>query len=293
MKSQVMDLSIAQDLVLSGGPTLADYAVFTSLVDNIYESPRESKVSAVTTLRRILAPTLVCDCMQGFVYLKPHGYAGDFEILDRIYQNWLSPQPHLKRWDEYFRHQTAPQAVGNRKQYFIDCISSLKGRQSKVLNVASGPGRDLLEYFQLFPTTEHLFTCVDIDPDAIAYEQRLCAPFIRRVTFVQTNALCFQSTDRYDIIWSGGLFDYFEDRLFIVTLKHLLRLFAANGECIIGNFSTVNPTRPYMELGEWYLHHRTAEDLRTFAIRAGARPEMIDVRSEPLGVNLFLHIRKD
>jgi hypothetical protein len=110
---------------------------------------------------------------------------------------------------------------------------------------------------------------------------------------VQTDALRFQSTDRYNIIWSGGLFDYFSDRLFIVTLKRLLRLLAFNGECIIGNFSTANPTRPYMELGEWYLHHRGAEDLRTLAIQAGARPEMIDIRSEPSGVNLFLHIRKD
>jgi hypothetical protein len=83
--------------VLSGGPTPSDYPLFTSLLDNIYESQRESRVSAFTALRQILAPTHDPDCMQGFVYLKPHGYPGDFELLDRIYQNWLSPQPHLKR----------------------------------------------------------------------------------------------------------------------------------------------------------------------------------------------------
>jgi hypothetical protein len=63
------------------------------------------------------------------------------------------------------------------------------------------------------------------------------------------------------------------------------------GEIIIGNFSVSNPTRAYMEKGvAWYLFHRTPEQLRHLALKAGMQEEQIEVKTEPLGVNLFLHI---
>ena len=50
-------------------------------------------------------PILSLETMQGHAYLKPHGYAGDFELIDKIYTYWKSDDPNLIRWDDYFHSQ--------------------------------------------------------------------------------------------------------------------------------------------------------------------------------------------
>lgn len=65
----------------------------------------------------------------------------------------------------------------------------------------------------------------------------------------------------------------------------------AGGEVVVGNFSTANPSRAYMELlGDWHLHHRSAEGLRRLAERAGWEANSVRIGAEALGVNLFLHV---
>ncbi len=44
-------------------------------------------------------------------------------------------------------------------------------------------------------------------------------------------------------------------------------------------------------VGEWRLHHRSADELRQIAVAAGAHPANVGVGAEPEGVNLFLHVR--
>jgi hypothetical protein len=87
----------------------------------------------------------------------------------------------------------------------------------------------------------------------------------------------------------AGLFDYLDDRTFRVLLEKLLRLVAPGG-VVIGNFSKANPTRAYMEFGEWFLHHRDADDLRLLA--SSVEADDVTVTQEPAGVNLFLNIRR-
>jgi hypothetical protein len=66
-----------------------------------------------------------------------------------------------------------------------------------------------------------------------------------------------------------------------------------NGEIIIGNFNqNNNPSRGYMELfGEWYLHHRTENELIFLAKEAGFSEIQIHIGKEEEDVNLFLHLR--
>jgi hypothetical protein len=47
-----------------------------------------------------------------------------------------------------------------------------------------------------------------------------------------------------------------------------------------------------MECGNWFLHHRSPEDLIKLGMECGIPEENISVKSEPLGVNLFMHILK-
>jgi hypothetical protein len=64
------------------------------------------------------------------------------------------------------------------------------------------------------------------------------------------------------------------------------------GKMVIGNFSTLNPSRDYMEFGEWFLFHRDINELTELAVKAGADPDLVAIESEATGVNLFLKIDK-
>ena len=64
------------------------------------------------------------------------------------------------------------------------------------------------------------------------------------------------------------------------------------GELVIGNFNTSNPTRGYMEIVlDWYLIHRSPENLMNLATEAGFSIAQTTIDQEPLGINLFLRIK--
>lgn len=237
---------------------------------------------------------LTTNTLQGFVISRPHGYAGDFELIDRIYRYWTSPDPALARWDAYAHARPACQSVRNRKRYFIETMRALYRERGElsILDVGSGPGRDVRELLEAEPVGIRV-DCLDQDARAIAHARRVIGEHAAQVDFIQANALRFVAGERYDVVWSAGLFDYLSDRLFVRLLTRLLKMARPDGEVIVGNFSLNNPSRPYMEFGHWCLNHRSARTLTDLAIRAGANPDQVRVEQEPEGINLFLRVKKN
>ena len=107
--------------------------------------------------------------IQGHGYTKPYGYAGDFKIIDDIYTYKKSKNPVYKVWDDFFHQQSAPIAVRNRKTYFKEKASKALIEGGNLLNIASGPARDLLELLQENNLPKAKFTCVEMDKNAIKY----------------------------------------------------------------------------------------------------------------------------
>lgn len=229
--------------------------------------------------------------MQGRAFEKKYGYAGDFEIIDKIYTEYISENKLYAMWDRYFHEQPAPIAVRNRKKYFISKMSKLyKDMDIRVLNLASGPCRDILELLNLYDQPKFEFDCVELDKNAIEYARKLLDEHKSQIKFINKNIFRFTPTKNYDVIWSAGLFDYFDDKTFVRILKRILDS-NPNSKIIIGNFSDENPTMPYMELiGEWFLHYRGKDRLRHLALQAGANSKSICIESESENVNLFLNI---
>ena len=81
--------------------------------------------------------------LQGFVLAKPHGYAGDFEIVDGIYAQYVASLAIYQKWDRSKRDSSAPRAVRNRKNDFKHVVSKFSDPMGSVSNVASGPCRDV------------------------------------------------------------------------------------------------------------------------------------------------------
>jgi extracellular factor (EF) 3-hydroxypalmitic acid methyl ester biosynthesis protein len=284
-------------LIEAGGPEVNEYDEVTNIWNDLIlgEETISPQVLSKNNLVRLFGNDFLTETVQGFAFRKPHGYSGDFEIIDFIYQNKTNQDLRFKKWDKYFYAQQACKALRNRKRYFIKLVKnrcSKINRPLRILNIASGPCRDLLELLEQIPEEKVKIHCVEMDPKAIQYAKSLLGSHSDAIEFTQNNIFRFNTDNKYDLIWSAGLFDYFDNNTFIKLLSKFQTWCAPSGEIVIGNFSVSNPSRSYMEkAGNWYLFHRTADGLRELAMYAGIKENQMSVRKEPLGINLFLHAR--
>jgi hypothetical protein len=282
-------------LVEQGGPRESDFSTLDYWIIDVHTAWHTGKLSGseLAEIRAAFGDALSPSTMQGFALTKPHGYPGDFEVIDRMYQMSVSSDPRLANWDRFFHQHAAPKAVRNRKTYFHRLLDrhSVRKQPLRVLKIASGPGRSMFEWLSAHPNAPVTFECVEIDLNAIDYASRLNERFLDRIAFVQKNAMRYRPSGEYDLIWAAGIFDYFDDRTFISLFERLVPALAEGGELVVGNFSDRNPSRAYMELlGGWSLHHRTDNHLMRLARECGVAPNRISAGTEPEHVNLFLHV---
>ena len=282
-------------LIEKGGPDPTDYLRLNMLLQHFSGGKSHAMLleSHLQAIRTAFGETLSPDTIHGWAYQKPMGYAGDFQIIERIYTRHTSPKSHFAKWDHFSHHQAATKAIRNRISFFLDQVWKAKTQatsQCHILNLASGPGRDMYETFKILGAPGIQLDCVEQDPHAINYATTLCHDFLEHIHFIQKNVLRFTTRQTYHMIWSGGLFDYFNDSIFKRILKRLLPLLKTHGKLIIGNFSTDNPSRGYMDLFQWNLIHRTRKELRQLARDCGVPDQKISIEQEPEGINLFLVI---
>lgn len=290
-------IAFLQEVIANGGPETRQYETLHRVFADIttaYQSGRLSGEELAVLQSGFCEEDDSMKTILGHCRSKPFGYAGDFLIIDKIYRQQVTADERFEKWDQFWHEQPACKAVRNRKSYFIRTIRDMLARKAPVrlLNVASGPARDLAEAYACIDPSLLQTVCVEADEHAINYAKELNERQASQISFVHKNIFRFNTDEQFDMVWSAGLFDYFEDRVFIRLLQKFMSWTKPGGEVVIGNFGDHNPTRNYMELiGEWYLHHRSAEELITMAYEAGARREAVSVRQEEEGVNLFLHVR--
>ena len=262
---KINDFELIERLVSKHGPTRADYPSLNEWFGRVHAYATKGVLSQVdiNSLREAFGEAMSPATLQGFVCAKPHGYAGDFEIIDKIYTTHISPNPRLMRWDGYFHSQQAPKAVRNRKDYFHQLLDRHYARKGSlhVLKLASGPGRSMFEWLSKNKGADVNFDCIELDANAIQFAMVLNQDFEANINIRQQNVIRFRPTRQYDLIWAAGLFDYFSDKVFQSVLRRLIPAVAPGSELVIGNFSNNNASRPYMELvGDWHLHHRSASN---------------------------------
>lgn len=274
-------------LVDNGGPELPDYENFTLIVNNL-------DVKYLDNFREILSPILNINTLIGYGYTKPYGYSGDFYLIDNIYSHHVNEDKKYRNWDIFFQNQAGAEAVRNRKEYFLcQCrnLSLSKPGRKNVLILGSGPATDVNEFLSSYPGDDIHFDLVDFDQNAIDYSSNKNKKFENNISYHRVNVLRFEPFKRYDLIWSAGLFDYFREKHFVYLVKKYVKYLTVGGLFVIGNFSTENPTKSLMEvLSDWYLNHRSREDLLRIAEKAGVINGEVCIDAEALEVNLFLKI---
>ncbi len=275
-------------LVVKGGPEPHEYTEFAAIVNNLEDQELEY-------FRNVIRESLNENTLIGHGFVKPFGYPGDFTIIHNIYKVHVNPDNKYGNWDRFFQNQAGAQAVRNRKDYFLKRCAEIEngeGEAKHVLILGSGPATDVNEYLQNNPHSKIKFDLVDFDQNAIDFAKKQNEPFRDSIKYFKINVLRYKPYQWYDLIWSAGLFDYFKDKHFVYMINKYYKYLADGGEFIIGNFSHSNPTRRLMEvLSDWYLVHRSKNDLVRMALEAEAAKELVEVEMEELGVNLFLRIK--
>ncbi len=282
------DQNYLNTLVAKGGPEPHEYKEFTAIVNNLEDRELEC-------FREVIRASLNENTLIGHGFVKPFGYPGDFSLIHNIYQVYVNPDSKYSNWDSFFQDQAGAHAVRNRKDYFLKRCAEIDGDdgpERRVLILGSGPATDVNEYLKNNPNSRIKFDLVDYDQNAIDFAKAQNMPYQELINYYKINVLRFKPYHWYDLIWSAGLFDYFKDKHFVYMVNKYYKYLTEGGEFIIGNFSQSNPTRRLMEvLSDWYLVHRSKNDLIRMALEAEACEEQVEVDMEELGVNLFLRIK--
>ncbi|QMW00351.1 class I SAM-dependent methyltransferase [Spirosoma foliorum] len=283
-------------LVHQGGPDVKDYQQVDNLMIRLSSQLQSGLLTddELTSIRTEFGATLSNQTMQGFMLNKPHGYAGDFEIIERMYTWHISSDRQYTKWDLFLQNHAACRAVRNRKTYFKEIVKAYMQRHNRteirLLNLASGPCTELAEFIAENPSYRIIADCVDLDSKAIAYAKQKFATNSDDVRFIQKNVFRFMPDRQYDMIWSAGLFDYFNDRQFVQLISRFAQYLTPDGELIVGNFADNHPSKPYMDLVAWPLNYRNADRLLQLGQKAVGSLRTFQVGEEPERVNLFLHI---
>ncbi len=288
------ELSFVKDYInklhTNNGPDAGDFDEILNFVNKI-------EPGDIDFFRDAMKPILNPNTIIGFSFTKPFGYNGDFFIIEKIYQLYVNPDEKYRKWDSFFHKLPAAIAVVNRKKLAIKIFEEYQNKRSgldkNVLILGSGPVSEVFEYLSQNPESPMVFDLLDLDKRAIQYAKVKTKQFSHKLTFYNKNVIRYTPEANYDLIWSAGLFDYFKDKHFVYLLKKYYQFLNDGGELIIGNFNVENPSRKIMEiLGDWFLYHRSKDELYKFATQAGIPAAKVEVISEPLGINLFLRVRK-
>ena len=260
-------------------------------------------------LWRIAGGLLERGTLQAHARNKPFGYAGDHEMLTRIWERSCCQDPLGAAFDRYFLRQAAPAAVRARIEQTaaamaVHCLHSRRP-EYEVVSVGSGPAIDLYEALVALPAERRAMVRVrllDLDPQALETAAGRIGPLLSdgALSPVRTNLYRLpqgsQGTGvlgRPDFLICSGLFDYLADEPAVAMLRLFWEQLGEDGLLLVGNFAPHNPTRAYMEwLGNWYLLYRTAEDVHRLAAAAGLPPETFSVGCDRTGNDLFLMAQK-
>ncbi len=242
-----------------------------------------------------------------WVFEKPYGYAGDFQIIDNIYLNNPRSVGFDRLWDNYFVQMTACNAARERKdtlkKYIYDFIKRSKNQSMRVMNLASGPARDIKELYDLglenaFSTT--IFDCYDFDAAALNYAHQLLNNY-NNVNFYQKNAIRMALTKNirreipveYNLIYCVGLFDYLDGPVAVKLITNLRKLLKKDGVLIIANFGEKyrNSSAGLMEWAtEWYLIYRNEDEFRNLFLSSGCAKENVQIIKSAHEVILFAYV---
>jgi SAM-dependent methyltransferase len=238
-------------------------------------------------VQALLHPLLCRSSFWNRSWLKPHGFPGDFRMIESMYDlednGGADPtQPALVNLlDHLFRSAQSVHAMWHRRAWFADLIAArLEGTRARssvrVLDVACGGSRLVRDVVGRHGPFAVEATFFDQDPAALAFletwlpaptrinSKMICGP-VRRLGELLPPHFGGQQA-AYDIVIAAGLFDYLIDAHARELLEHMIAQASPGGTVAICNFGPDDRSRVVKEwISDWPLIYRSrAQLLRLF-----------------------------
>ncbi len=243
---------------------------------------------------------------------KPLGYAGDFEMMNQIYRNGFEGKTLVgKILHNYVANEKSSESVAFRKPYFLSYYESFLNKseeQVNILSLASGPCvefQEAIEQFDQSKLDRLCLTLFDLDQVSLEYAQtkiyeksieqqkRINVEFINASVKMFIESYGIENTEYYDLIYSGGLFDYLDNMTSTAIVTNLFKFIKPGGKVIIGNFTTKNSTKAFCHfVTSWHLIHKTEEEMRAWTKYIPADSYELEVEYDTNGINAFIVITK-
>ena len=260
--------------------------------------PRADRITSARAARRLLQPRLLPGSIARRAIRKPRGYAGDYLLMQMIYEGPdRKADPLTRRLDELCCSLPVARAGFNR----ISFLRSLLEREShrnperplRIASLGCGPAQELVG---LSAPAE--ITLLDQDDAALSFCRRRMTGALRtrrteaREFLTRPDALRHE-IGQFDVLYSVGLFDYLEDPFARALLQGLASFVAPGGLLVIGNLAPHDATAFMTDILDWGLVYRDRDQLMQLWPDSGGSEARasVDLLSEPLGLNLFLTMR--
>lgn len=247
-----------------------------------------------------------------FVYrafVKPLGYAGDYEMVNQLLGDpRQGSSTYIQLINATFLRTAVAEAHRNRIDILIDylkraaAMAEAEGRTVRILNIGCGPAVEIQRLLALNVRLEKLkFTLVDFSEETLNYTRNQIELASTKhdnavnVEYVQESVheLLKRAVrnsgsiedESYDFIYCAGLFDYLSDKVCTRLIRYFLSKSKKGTQLLLTNVHSNNPERHGMEhLLEWHLIYRDEAQMQSVMTHVSTP---IKLYTDPTGVNVF------
>jgi SAM-dependent methyltransferase len=223
-----------------------------------------------TALKHPLRDLVHSDPITKRSFEKPRGYAGDAVLMDMIYGLYDSSTHSVSSVGqmiyEYLRQTDASSAVRTRRTIIARLIDEISEQRlnPRILSLACGHLREAELSESVRNRLVRKFLAIDLDRKSLEVVKQNYAVYgISAVNLSVRDIIRGKLRgERFDLVYSAGLYDYLETTVAKKLTRTLFDLLAEGGTLLITNFLPEIRSVGYMEsFMDWRLIYRSEAEM--------------------------------
>ncbi len=232
----------------------------------------------------------------------PREYPGDYETIEYICD--LENKSTYGKIEYYIEEYTLNSAMAQQhrnkllRQSGIMYDTLLSGNTPrKILSVGCGGCRDILKIEKYIRDIQFDLVLHDIDENALKLSKERLQNIKGNIHTISGNFLqSMRSVEKlgpFDLILSGGFFDYLSDKHISFFLKNTLnKLLNSNGVLFFTNIREGNQFKVWQEyLADWKLIYRNEYNIIELLTNAGFSDRTVNIEKDETGLTFLVTIQ--